>query len=128
MKNREIVYLKLNVQESSLMISNLNKRVKFLTESNRKIKDIVKNADQPSKLLDAVDNKEDADKFLKEEADDEIALQALRKQRKMAKKILLDKRKSSLLGGEKASYMKRFTQQMDSAKMTPNHLLSRNLS
>lgn len=110
------------------MISNLNKRVKFLTESNRKIKDIVKNTGQPNKLLDTYDNREDADKFLKEEAYDELALQSLRKQRKIAKKILLDKRRSSLQGGDKAAFMKRFTQQMDSAKMTPNYLLSRNLS
>jgi predicted RNA binding protein with dsRBD fold (UPF0201 family) len=110
------------------MISNLNKRVKFLTESNRKIKDIVRNTEEPSKIKDAVDNKDEADRFMKEEADDEMALESLRKQRKMAKKILLDKRKSSLLGGDKATYMKRFTQQLDSAKMTPNHLLSRNLS
>jgi pyruvate/2-oxoglutarate dehydrogenase complex dihydrolipoamide acyltransferase (E2) component len=78
--------------------------------------------------MDVVNNKEDADNFLKEEADDEMALEALRKQRKMAKKILLDKRKNSLFTGEKATYMKRFTQQMDSTKMTPNHMLSRNLS
>jgi hypothetical protein len=64
---------------------------------------------------------------LQEEADDEMILESLRKQRKMAKKILLDKRKSSLLG-DKSIFMKRFTQQLDSSKITPKNVLSRNLS
>ncbi len=78
--------------------------------------------------MDSVNSKEEVDKFMKEEADDELTLEALRKQRKMAKKILIDQRRNSLIPGDKTIYMKRFTQQLDSAKMTPNHLISRNLS
>jgi hypothetical protein len=43
----------------------------------------------------------------------------------MAKKILLDKRKSSFME-EKSTFMKRFTQQLDAS--TPKNILSRNLS
>lgn len=71
------------------MISNLNKRIKFLTDSHRKIKDFVKNSEEPGKIMEVIDNKTDTDKFLKQEADDQMALEVLRKQRKMAKKILL---------------------------------------
>lgn len=58
LKNREIVYLKLNIQENIMVISNLTKKIKFLNDANKKIKDIVKNNHQPNKIQQILQHKE----------------------------------------------------------------------
>lgn len=62
-----------------------------------------------------------------ESAEEEAALEFLRKQKRAAKKVLLEKRKSVFIE-DKSAFSKRYTQQLDPQKPINNLAFGKNLS
>ena len=108
LKMREIVFLKLSVEENNHIIANLNKRVKFLVDSHREIRQNVVAQFRQKRLEKEKGNsgEEKDEEFeclkgvTKKIVESEIVdqkLELLKKQKRMAKRMVLDSRRSSLL-------------------------------
>ena len=92
-----------------MVISNLNRKMKQLGEINKR-RDVRSNQ-QPNINIQLVENHSEIDKIIGQCAQDEAALEFLRKQKRTAKKVLLEQRKSVMIE-DKSAFSKRYTQQL----------------
>jgi uncharacterized protein (DUF849 family) len=94
LKVREIVFLKLSVQENKLTMNGMNKRIKMLVDSHKEMKKEVEkelkekrqNKEEPT--IEVLECLKDMSRRLVEPFEDDEELESIKKQKRAAKKLI----------------------------------------